>query len=334
MPSAIRLCEIPHEVVKCQWPYVEARRAEDRKGGRVQQAFPHVAEALEDQPMNLFFLARRFVAGVDVENAIRVVRGLNQKGLRATLDLLGENVRDRAQAERAVEAYGQLLEQIAMAGIESDISVKLTQLGLDISDAFCEANMERLLARASACGNFVWIDMEGSAYTQRTLDLFFRLFRTHPNVGVAIQAYLYRSEQDVRRLADVGARVRLCKGAYKEPKTIAYRRMRDIRRQFLRLAEILLERGREPAIATHDDQLLEAVKRWTAERGIGPERFEFQMLYGIRPRAQEALARAGYRVRVYVPFGTHWFPYFSRRLRERKENVWFVVRNLFEWSRA
>jgi len=284
--------------------------------------------------MDLFFLARRFVAGVDVESAIRVVRGLNENGLHATLDLLGENVRDRGQAERAVEAYATLLDRIATAGIDSDISVKLTQLGLDISEHFCEENMRRLLSRAAERRNFVWIDMEGSAYTQRTLDLFFHLFRTHPNVGVAIQAYLYRSEEDVRRLADVGARVRVCKGAYKEPKTIAYRRMRDIRRNFLRLAEILFERGSEPAIATHDEQLIEAVQRLARERGITPDRFEFQMLYGIRPRLQERLVRQGYRVRIYVPFGTHWFPYFYRRLRERKENVWFVLKNLFEWSRA
>jgi len=284
--------------------------------------------------MDLFFLARRFVAGVDVESAIRVVRGLNENGLHATLDLLGENVRDRGQAERAVEAYATLLDRIATAGIDSDISVKLTQLGLDISEHFCEENMRRLLSRAAERRNFVWIDMEGSAYTQRTLDLFFRLFRTHPNVGVAIQAYLHRSEEDARRLADVGARVRVCKGAYKEPKTIAYRRMRDIRRNFLRLAEILFERGSEPAIATHDEQLIEAVQRLARERGITPDRFEFQMLYGIRPRLQERLVRQGYRVRIYVPFGTHWFPYFYRRLRERKENVWFVLKNLFEWSRA
>lgn len=284
--------------------------------------------------MDLFFLARRFVAGVDVESAIRVVRGLNERGLHATLDFLGENVRDREQAEKAVEAYAALLEQIAAVGIDSDISVKLTQLGLDISELFCEENMARLLSRATECRNFVWIDMEGSAYTQRTLDLFFRLFRTHPNVGVALQAYLYRSEEDARRLAEVGARVRVCKGAYKEPKTIAYRRMRDIRRNFLRLAETFFERGSNPAIATHDEQLIEAIRRMTTERGITPDRFEFQMLYGIRPRLQEHLVQQGYRVRVYVPFGTHWFPYFSRRLRERKENIWFVVKNLFEWSRV
>jgi proline dehydrogenase len=284
--------------------------------------------------MDLFFLARRFVAGVDIPSAIGVVRGLNQKGLQATLDFLGENVRDREQAEKAVAAYAALLEQIAAAGIDSDISVKLTQLGLDISESFCEENMRRLLARAAEYRNFVWIDMEGSAYTQRTVDLFVRLFRTHPHVGVALQAYLYRSEHDARVLAEIGARVRLCKGAYREPRTIAYRRMRDIRRNFLRLAEILFERGSAPAIATHDEQLIEAIRRMTAERGIAPERFEFQMLYGIRPRLAERLAHQGYRVRIYVPFGTHWFPYFFRRLRERKENIWFVLKNLLEWPRA
>jgi len=203
-------------------------------------------------------------------------------------------------------------------------------MGLDISDECCYENMERILAKAEECQNYVRIDMEGSSYTQRTLDLFFKLLQNHKNVGIVIQAYLYRSEQDILRLNEVKARVRLCKGAYKEPRSIAYKRMKDIRKNFLKLAKILLTHGNYPGIATHDDILIEAIKRWTGENGIGKEAFEFQMLYGIRPHTQELLAQQGYNMRVYVPFGTHWFPYFSRRLRERKENVWFVVKNLFK----
>lgn len=280
--------------------------------------------------MAFFFLAKRFVAGLDVAAALDAVRRLNDRGIMATLDILGENVRESDHAVRAADAYVALLEEIARAGVNANVSLKLTQMGLDISEELCEQNLRRIVEQAMALQNFVRIDMEGSAYTQRTLDLFFRLFPEFPNLGVVIQAYLYRSEQDVRRLVAARARVRLCKGAYKEPPSIAYRKMSDIRRNFLRLAEILLRDGSYPAIATHDDLLINAVKAWTAEHRISPDRFEFQMLYGIRPKTQEELVRQGYRMRVYVPFGTHWFPYFSRRLRERKENIWFVLTNLFK----
>lgn len=280
--------------------------------------------------MAFFFLAKRFVAGLDVAAALDAVHRLNDRGILATLDILGENVHEPDHAVRAADAYLALLEEIARAGVNANVSLKLTQMGLDISEELCEQNLRRIAERATALQNFVRIDMEGSAYTQRTLDLFFRLLPEFPNLGVVIQAYLYRSEQDVRRLVAARARVRLCKGAYKEPPSIAYRKMSDIRRNFLRLAEILLRDGSYPAIATHDDLLINAVKAWTAEHRISPDRFEFQMLYGIRPKTQEELVRQGYRMRVYVPFGTHWFPYFSRRLRERKENIWFVLTNLFK----
>jgi proline dehydrogenase len=280
--------------------------------------------------MAFFFLARRFVAGLDVPSALDAVRRLNEQGILATLDILGENVNEPQHAVRAADAYVALLEEIARAGVGANVSLKLTQMGLDISPELCEENLRRILVQAATCGNFVRIDMEGSAYTQRTLDLFFRVFADYPNVGVVVQAYLHRSEADVRRLIVARARVRLCKGAYKEPPTIAYRRMSDIRRNFLHLAEMLLRDGNYPAIATHDDLLLNAVKAWTTEHRVPPHCFEFQMLYGIRPRTQQELVRQGYTLRVYVPFGTEWFPYFSRRLRERKENIWFVVANLFK----
>jgi proline dehydrogenase len=280
--------------------------------------------------MDLFFLAKRFVAGTTVETALQAVKELNDKGLTATLDVLGENVVDNTQAQKAAEAYMSLLERIGDAGVNSNVSLKLTQMGLDISDEFCLENMVRIVTKAAECRNYVRIDMEGSAYTERTLNLFFRLFKEHRNVGIVIQAYLYRSEQDIRRLLEANARVRLCKGAYKEPRSIAYQKMKDIRTNYLKLAETLLVNGTYPGIATHDDLLIEAVKDWTARHGIGKEKFEFQMLYGIRPQTQEQLVRQGYNMRVYVPFGIHWFPYFSRRLRERKENIWFVIKNLFK----
>jgi proline dehydrogenase len=280
--------------------------------------------------MDLFFLARRFVAGTDIGSALEAVRELNNNGLKATLDVLGENVFDKTQAQKAADAYMGVLERIGETGVDSNVSLKLTQMGLDISDEFCYENMTRILKQAEACRNYVRIDMEGTPYTERTLNLFFRLFQNFKNVGIVVQAYLYRSEQDVRRLLDANARVRLCKGAYKEPPSLAYQKMKDIRKNYLKLAEMLLVDGTYPGIATHDDCLIEAVKDWTAQRGIGKDKFEFQMLYGIRPQTQEQLVKQGYNMRVYVPFGTHWFPYFSRRLRERKENVWFVFKNLFK----
>jgi len=223
--------------------------------------------------MNFFFLAKRFVAGVDVDSAIRAVKELNSRGIAATLDILGENVTNHEQAIQAADEYVHLLERIGEAGINSNVSLKLTHMGLDISDEFCYENMERILAKAEECQNYVRIDMEGSSYTQRTLDLFFKLLQNHKNVGIVIQAYLYRSEQDILRLNEVKARVRLCKGAYKEPRSIAYKRMKDIRKNFLKLAKMLLTHGNYPGIATHDDILIEAIKRWTGENGIGKEAF-------------------------------------------------------------
>lgn len=276
----------------------------------------------------LFRLASRFVAGERVEQAIRAVQKLNAKGLTASLDILGENVSDRTTAERAVQGYINLLDQIHESKIDSNISVKLTMTGLDIGDDYCTENVSRICDKAKAINNFVRIDMEGSAYTERTLKVFFQLHKKYSNVGAVIQAYLHRSEKDIDALNAVGARVRLCKGAYKEPPSVAIQKMSEIRKNYKKLSEKLLTQGVYPAIATHDDSLIEWTKQFVMERGIPDDKFEFQMLYGIRSSTQDAIARSGHRMRIYVPFGTHWVPYFYRRLRERKENVWFVVSNM------
>ncbi len=280
--------------------------------------------------MSLLFLARRFVAGETFEDVVPVVRRLNERGLHATVNMLGEHVKDRAAAVRAAREYLTVLDHIQRTGVDSNLSIKPTQMGLEISDEFCYQTLLPVVARAAEYGIFVRLDMEGSAYTQRTLDLFFRLYEHYRNVGVVIQAYLYRSERDIDELNRVRARVRLCKGAYKEPARIAYQKMDEIRKNFLKLAEKLLLHGHYPALATHDDRLIEPIKRMVAEKGIGRDQFEFQMLYGLRPEAQERMAQEGYHLRVYVPYGPHWLPYFYRRLRERKENVWFVLKALFK----
>jgi proline dehydrogenase len=277
----------------------------------------------------LFFLAKRFVAGQTVEEAISAVLNLNKKGISATLDVLGENVEERKTAEKAVTSYLLTLDQIHKARANSNVSLKLTQMGLDISREFCFSNMVRICEKAAECNNFVRIDMEGSPYTQRTLSLFLDLFQNFKNVGVVIQAYLHRSEQDLRRLIEQGARVRLCKGAYKEPPDRAFQKMSEIRQNFKRLAEMLFLQGNYPAVATHDELLISWARDYTSAHNISKDRFEFQMLYGIRAETQRKLAKEGYNIRVYVPFGTHWLPYFYRRLRERKENIYFVLRNLF-----
>ncbi|MFQ6081860.1 MAG: proline dehydrogenase family protein [Candidatus Aminicenantia bacterium] len=275
-------------------------------------------------------LAKTFVAGETQDEAIKVVRKLNEKNIMATLDVLGENVEKKEDAEKAVQAYLDLLDKIKDSEVQSHVSLKLTQMGLDIDDEYCYQNMVEIVKKAEENDNFVRIDMEGSHYTQRTLNIFFRLYNDFKNVGIVIQAYLYRSEKDIQELNKVKAKVRLCKGAYKEPSTIAFKKMRDVRKNFIKLDESLLLEGNYPAIATHDDLLIEATKEFVKENGISNDQFEFQMLYGIRTKTQERLVQEGYNIRVYVPFGTHWLPYFYRRLRERKENVFFVLKNLFK----
>lgn len=273
------------------------------------------------------FFARRFVAGTRVDEAVQAVRALNAAGIDAALDILGENVRDEAAARAAAAAYRALAETIRERAIRAYLSIKLTMLGLDISTELAEELLDGLLAAGRETGAFVRIDMEGSAYTQRTIELFLRARAKYEGVGIVLQAYLHRTAEDLERVLAAEGSVRLCKGAYKEPPSIALRNMNEIRRNFLRLAERLIERGRMPAFATHDDRLLEPLKTMTAARPR--DSFEFQMLYGLRRPTWRRLVGEGYRLRIYVPYGTAWRPYFVRRLRERKENVLFVLRNLF-----
>ena len=277
----------------------------------------------------LFLVAKRFVSGQTIQEAVAAVRRLNADGIGATLDVLGEHVSDRRAADAAVAAYLEALGWIQQESLSSNLSLKLTQMGLDIDRVYCLENVGRICERAAAGNSFVRIDMEGSAYTERTLNLFYELFQKHRNVGVVVQAYLHRSEQDVRKLIELGARVRLCKGAYKEPPSLAVQAMAAVRQNFMSLASLLLSQGNHPAIATHDDVLLSWTKNYIAQHQVPKEGFEFQMLYGVRSETQRQLAAQGYLMRVYVPFGTHWLPYFYRRLRERKENVAFVLRHLF-----
>ena len=275
-----------------------------------------------------FFFARRFVAGESLEAAVDVVRSLNNDGLDVTLNMLGEATREREAADEAVRQYLVMLDLIRDGALQANISVKLTHLGLDIDEAYCVDNLGRILAAARERDIFVRLDMEGSPYTQQTLDIFYTLFDSHGNSGVVIQAMLLRSPHDIFVLNKIGARVRLCKGSYREPSDLALQRMPNIRGAFLSMAEQLLRDGRFPAFATHDDYLIDGVIRYAEQLEVPRDRFEFQMLYGLRPGFQKEMRARGFGMRIYVPFGTEWMPYFYRRLRERKENVWFVLRNL------
>lgn len=278
--------------------------------------------------------ARRFIAGERLEEAISVIRGLNAKNILATLDHLGENTTNEREAIAAANEYLKILDAIAQTRVQSEISLKLTQMGLDISDVLCLENMRRILERARMHQNFVCIDMESSAYTDRTLTIYERLRRDGcDNVGIVIQSYLRRSERDIERLIQWGAKVRLCKGAYQELPSIAFPAKRDVDANYLKLLEKLFspraqEKGVYPAIATHDEKLIRWAIHYVEEHEIPRDRFEFQMLYGIRRDLQLKLAQEGYRVRVYVSYGTHWYPYFMRRLAERPANVLFLVKNL------
>ena len=274
------------------------------------------------------FLARRFVAGETAETAIAAGVKLKARGINATFDLLGEDVLDRAAAQRSAEANKHLLRLIP-DGVERNISIKLTMLGLDIAEDFCLEQTAGILETARQVGGFVRIDMEGSKHTQRTIDAFHRLRKDYDNVGIVLQAYLHRTEEDVKEAVRRGDRVRICKGAYKEPPEIALQDMDQIRANYMKCARLLLEKGNYPAIATHDEKLVAEALAFTAQGGIDSGRYEFQMLYGLRPRRWDELVAGGHRMRIYVPYGTHWFPYFYRRLRERKENVFFVLRSLF-----
>jgi proline dehydrogenase len=277
----------------------------------------------------LFFLARRFVAGESVETAIAAVRKLNASGLSATLDFLGEDVHDEAAAASTADTYLRMIDAIVAAGADANVSVKLSAIGQVISDDVAVRNLLPILERARAADMFVRLDMEGSKTVDSTYRILARARAAYDQVGPVVQAYLQRAQGDVDQLIAGGVRVRLCKGAYAERPVVAYQDMPSIRRNYMRLAEALLTTRVYHGIATHDDNLIEAVRAFVERKGIGPDRFEFQMLYGIRPERQREIVNLGYRLRVYVPFGTHWAGYFYRRLAERKENVYFVVRSLF-----
>jgi proline dehydrogenase len=277
-------------------------------------------------PLTVF--ARRFVAGERPQDAVRVGERLHAKGIKATFDKLGEDVLDQAAARRAADASTELLRLIPN-GIERNVSIKMSSMGQEISRDLCIENVSKVLDVAREVGGFVRLDMEGSKLTQDTIDIFHALRKEHDNVGLVLQAALHRTPDDVMEAVGRGDRVRLCKGAYKEPPQVALQDMAEIRKAFMACTYALLDGGIYPAVATHDEALIGETIAYAKAQGIPASRFEFQMLYGLRKGRWGELVRDGYNMRVYVPFGTHWIPYFYRRLRERRENVLFVLRNLF-----
>ncbi len=280
-----------------------------------------------------FFLARKFVAAETLEGALPVVRSIKAAGLSTTFDKLGEYVSDRSVATEAKDEYITLIRTLneATGRIDQNISIKLSMLGQKIDEAFCIDNLHEVLTEAKQTGTFVRLDMEGTDITESTLSIFEKVYPDYrDHVGVVLQAYLKRTKEDIDRMCELQARVRLCKGAYSEPASVAWQDMPTIRDRFLEYMETLVTKGRFPGIATHDDLLINATKEFVAERGISKDRFEFQMLYGLRSDTQRDIAGEGYGMRVYVPYGDQWFPYYSRRLRERKENVWFILSTMFK----
>ena len=271
--------------------------------------------------------ARRFIAGETPAEAVEAARAVESRGFLVTLDYLGESVRSLAEADQATREYLKVAEAITEAGVERNLSIKLTQLGLDVDRATAVDNLRRIFERAERF--FVRLDMENSPYTDVTLDIFETLWRQdYHEMGVVLQADLYRSEEDLRRINALGARVRLVKGAYREKKAIAYPKKADVDAAYVRMMEVLIREGRYPAIATHDPAMIAAAQRFAIQHGVAMDGFEFQMLYGIRRDLQQALINDGYRVRIYIPFGRQWFPYFMRRLGERPANVLFVLRGI------
>ncbi len=292
-------------------------------------------------------VASRFVAGVTIGDAIRVVKALNSKGINATLDQLGEHTSNAAEANRAADGILEMLAEIQKAGVRSNVSIKLTQIGMGMDDDVCRANLVRILERARRHGNFVRIDIEDTPYTDKTIAFFHEMLEkgfTVKTFGMAVQSYLYRAEADTRKLAEIGTTHRLVKGAYKEPPEVAFPKKADVDANYDTLASILVDAslaqktelsqdGRIPpipAIASHDEKRLAFAKAYADKVGLPKAGIEFQMLYGIRRDLQEELAKEGYPVRVYVPFGTHWYPYFMRRLAERPANIWFFISNFFK----
>lgn len=294
---------------------------------------PHIFQFVRRNGLARRF-ASRFVAGETVETAVAAVRELNAARISASLDLLGESVADPAEARAARDVYLETLDRIRSTGVDSNISVKLTQMGLDIDESLCVQNMRAIIARAKEHGSFVRIDMEGSAYTETTLRLFRR--RLHPEfgnaVGVVLQSYLRRTARDVDEMIALGARVRLCKGAYKEPPELAFPAKRDVDANYVTCMERLLSRGNYPGIATHDAKMIAHAKAFARREGVSWDRFEFQMIYGVRRDLQQALRREGCNLRVYVPFGDRWYPYLMRRLAERPANIAFLLGSIVKES--
>ncbi len=272
-------------------------------------------------------VSRRFVAGEALEEAIQVSRVLNQAGMHVSLDHLGENVSDAQEARATARGYRDILDSIKQTGVDANISVKLTALGLDISPELCEQNVSDILEHAQKYQIFVRIDMEGSAYTEPTVDITLRMHQQFEHVGTVIQTCLYRSKKDVEQLISQGVRVRLVKGAYKEPKTLAFQNKSDVDHNYVQLMMLLLSKGNYPALATHDEAIINAACKYTRDHGINKDAFEFQMLYGIRRDLQEKLVRQGYNMRIYVPYGSQWYPYLMRRMAERPANLVFVMSN-------
>src|SRR2546430_11908412 len=273
--------------------------------------------------------ARRFIAGETVEEAIEAARAIEARGMTETLDLLGESVTDLERADAATRDYIAVLHAVAASGIERNISLKLTQLGLDVDKASAIDNLRKILERAEPAAFFVRVDMESSHYTDVTLEVFETLWQQgHRQIGIVLQSALHPSDPDLRRINALGARVRLVKGAYNEPKSVAYQKKVDVDAAYARMVRTLLTEGVYPAIATHDPKMIELTRTYANEHGVAPDRFEFQMLYGVRRDLQARLVRDGYRLRVYIPFGREWFPYFMRRLGERPANVGFVLRGI------
>jgi proline dehydrogenase len=274
-------------------------------------------------------VSRRFVSGETQEDAIKAVKDLNQKGFFATLDRLGENVINEEEAIKAADDYILLLDRIRENGIDSNVSCKLTQMGLDLGVDFCLNNVRRIVEKAKKYNNFVRIDMEDSPRTDKTLQICYALHKEYPDVGAVIQSYLYRSEEDVRKLLEQKIRIRLCKGAYKEPKAVAFQRKKDVDYNYIKLMKMMLKSGIYHGIATHEDKMIQATIEFSKKENIDKADFEFQLLYGIRRELQEELVRQGYNVRIYTPYGDQWYPYFMRRMAERPANLFFVAKNFF-----
>ena len=278
-------------------------------------------------------VSARFVAGTEVEDALRVTRALNQAGLGVSIDHLGENVTTPEEARHSVSLYHQLLAEISGRSLNANVSLKLTHMGLDVDPQLAYDNVSALVAQAASMlpRNFVRVDMEGSAYAQRTLDFVHELHRIPENrgvVGAVVQSYMRRSEDDVARLLQQGIRIRLCKGAYKEPAEIAYQAKQEVDANYIKLMKVMLKSGIYHGLATHDEKIILRAKGFATQENIARDAFEFQMLYGIRRDLQQSLVRQGWRMRVYVPFGAEWYPYLMRRLAERPANALFVARNL------